>query len=241
MRDLLALHQSILAGEASQRRGCCVGSADEHHEGGDRQQQRAFVGVAGPQDRIHLQSGALRSRQVDRVTVVDDALEHSDGPDAHGRSLPPVEPPTDDPDELLALAAEQLIAAVNAAIEPWAMRQIVGRAPQLAAPAEVAAAEVHELAVTALRRLVGTDIDHQRATPLQIVRSSVGPLTEVLGAGGVVPPDRDGRGSATEITDPYSLGPASWAEFGDDVNEAGLRWGAAKAMVHLRRRRDESR
>ena len=35
--------------------------------------------------------------------------------------------------------------------------------------------------------------------------------------------------------DIYALGPRAWSDFGEDVGDAGLRWGAAKAMVHRQR------
>jgi hypothetical protein len=37
------------------------------------------------------------------------------------------------------------------------------------------------------------------------------------------------------------LGPATWSDVHPDLQEPGLAWGAWKAMVVLRRRRDEGR
>ena len=52
---------------------------------GDRQQQRAGlgVGVAGPEHGLHLEGGPARVGRVDAPAVVHDALEHGEGPDPH--------------------------------------------------------------------------------------------------------------------------------------------------------------
>lgn len=146
----------------------------------------------------------------------------------------------DDPDELLAVAASQLVEAVDAAIEGWAQRCLLTRAPQLRDEAVAASRACRSEVRAALTALVESDIDEQRATPLQIVRLSAGRLARVLADAGIAPPPPAASLSGVGADDAYALGPASWADLGDEVNEAGLRWGAAKAMVHLRRRNGPS-
>ena len=80
---------------------------------------------------------------------------------------------------------------------------------------------------------IGTaDIDQQRTTPLSIFRSAADEISAFLLEKGVRPLD---AGSP----DPFGLHPARLADVGPRVHEAGMLWGAAKAAVHLQRRRDE--
>jgi hypothetical protein len=91
--------------------------------------------------------------------------------------------------------------------------------------------------VRRLRELLAADIDQQRTTPLQLVRDAMATPTAALLAAGVPTVARDPRQVEVEPGDVYDLGPATWADLGEDVGQAGLVWGAAKAMVHLRRHR----
>jgi hypothetical protein len=88
-----------------------------------------------------------------------------------------------------------------------------------------------------LQALLDTDIDAQRTTPLSVLRGAVAEPAEVLRAAGAHPV-RPGGADRWEVReDPYALAPDTLADLGDEAHEAGLAWGAAKAFVHLRRRR----
>jgi hypothetical protein len=49
--------------------------------------------------------------------------------------------------------------------------------------------------------------------------------------------ERDRQAEAQFPDDDYDLTPASFADLDPALHEPGLRWGAAKAHVHLRRHR----
>jgi len=72
------------------------------------------------------------------------------------------------------------------------------------------------------------------------VRSAVVFPTEVLRAAGVPPVDRDEAARTMFPDDDYDLTPASFAELDPALTEVGIVWGAAKAHVHLARRRAAS-
>jgi hypothetical protein len=87
-----------------------------------------------------------------------------------------------------------------------------------------------------VRSLLETDIDHQRSTPLAILRAdAVRFPTEVLARAGVPAVVRDQAAEELFPEDTYDLVPASFADLGPDLADTGLRWGAAKAFEHKRR------
>jgi hypothetical protein len=145
---------------------------------------------------------------------------------------------TSDPDDgAMASYAAALQAAVASAIHPWVGALIEARAPQLRARATAVADEVAADALPRLRSLLESDLDDQRTTPLQVLRGSTGPVTALLAAADVPRPHRDAQAQRIDPDDVYDLGPASFADLGEAVGDAGLTWGAAKAHVHLARRR----
>jgi hypothetical protein len=92
-----------------------------------------------------------------------------------------------------------------------------------------------------VRTLLETDIDEQRTNPLAVLRSLVGHPTAVLREAGAQPVARDDFKQRAFPDDVYDLSPASFAEVDPLLHEPGLAWGAAKAYVHLSRRRREGR
>ncbi len=93
-----------------------------------------------------------------------------------------------------------------------------------------------------VRAALLTDIDRQAVSPLALVRGAVAFPTEVLRAAGVPPVVRDDFVERRFPDDVYDLAPASFADLDPALHEPALRWGAAKAHVHLaRRRRDGQR
>ena len=88
-----------------------------------------------------------------------------------------------------------------------------------------------------VRALLALDIDEQTTNPLSIVRTSTRYPTEVLRAAGVPPVDRDATAQRQFPDDAYDLTPGFFADLDPDLHGPGLTWGAAKAHVHLARRR----
>lgn len=110
------------------------------------------------------------------------------------------------------------------------------------------AAELHEETEEAARRardeigpklaaLLALDVEEQRTGPLDVLRRLVPYPTVVLEAAGIPEVERDDHAASVFPDDRYDLVPSAFADFGEDVHEAGLRWGAAKAHTILSRRR----
>ena len=140
-------------------------------------------------------------------------------------------------ESVIAEASERLVEAVDAELAGWIERRIRAVDPGATAGAAELARSCADETVRELRVLLAADIDEQRTTPLQIVRHAMAAPTAALRAAGVPPVPRDPRQVEVEPDDVYDFGPATWADLGEDVGQAGLVWGAAKAMVHLRRHR----
>jgi hypothetical protein len=139
--------------------------------------------------------------------------------------------------QLLADASQALLDALEAALAPWVEARLLALAPALGPAAGAAARQAADSAFAELRPLLAADIDAQRTTPLQIVRDAMSGPTATLSAAGVAPVPRDARQAELDPGDVYDLGPATWSDLGEAVGDAGLVWGAAKAMVHLDRHR----
>ena len=208
---------------------------------GDGYEQRALVEVSRLGAGLDLEDRPSRRGRVDRVTVVDDTLEHGQGADAHPSVLAHMD--TDNTDALYVAIADELAAAVEAALPAWVER---GVATILDAwqggpgPADLEAArEAGRQAVAdvgpRLRALLAADIDEQRATPLTLLRGAVHYPTEVLRRAGVPPVERDAFAEEAFPSDHYGLTPATFADIDPSLVEPALRWGAAKAFLHKRR------
>jgi hypothetical protein len=144
--------------------------------------------------------------------------------------------------------AADLADAVEAALPVFVERAVRSRLPQGAAldddavarQIEQAARQAHAELMPQIRTLLMTDIDEQRTNPLAILRAGVRFPTEVLRALGVQPLPRDADAARLFPDDDYDLTPGSFADVDPSLHEPGLLWGAAKAHVHLSRRRDRS-
>jgi len=151
-----------------------------------------------------------------------------------------------DDDAQFARISQDLADALVAALPGWVERQVRSRvvasggtmddsvAAQAAAAGQICAATVGP----ALRALLATDPDEQRTTPLTLVRDAVRYPTEVLVHAGVTPAVRDEFEQRVLPDDLYGLAPATFADIDENLAEIGLVWGAAKAHVHLARRRE---
>lgn len=155
-------------------------------------------------------------------------------------------------EDLAALTryATSLADAVEAALPGWVVttvRRVYRAQMAVVAPAAVHA-EAEQVGAAAaadigprVRALLITDIDEQTTNPLSIVRTATRYPTEVLRRAGVPPVDRDATAQLQFPDDVYDVTPAFFADLDPELHEPGLIWGAAKAHVHLARRRAEGR
>lgn len=157
----------------------------------------------------------------------------------------------DDPQDSAALAgyAADLGDAVEAAIPGWVERSVAGVLAQQGIEvsdrtrkeAAEAAVEAQREGARRVRELLATDVDEQAGNPLAILRSLVRYPTEVLRAAGARPVDRDEFERRAFPGDDYGLSPATFGDVDPALHEPGLTWGAAKAHIHLARRRREGK
>jgi hypothetical protein len=157
----------------------------------------------------------------------------------------------DDPDDAVKLAryADELAAAIEEALPGWVERSVrtvladqgIAVDPEIEQRTTVAARRAVDEGVPRLRALLAADVDAQRGNPLAVVRSLVRHPTDVLRAAGARPVSRDSFAERSFPDDVYDLSPAAFADVDPALHEPGLVWGAAKAHVHLARRRREGR
>ena len=145
-----------------------------------------------------------------------------------------------DDEAALANHALNLVSAIEDVVGNWIRWSIADRAPDLAtAPAADAAVREGAAALSAeLRTLLSQDIAEQTEGPLQVLRRGVRFATGVLADASTAPTARDDFAQRAFPDDVYNLTPASFADVDPSLHEPGLIWGAAKAHVHLRRRRE---
>jgi hypothetical protein len=150
-------------------------------------------------------------------------------------------------DAKLAAYAAELADGIEAALPGWVQRSVervmVAWSGELPAAVGDEARTAGEQALAdvgpRVRSLLLSDIDEQTFNPLMIVRDAVRYPTQVLERAAVPPVVRDAEAEAQFPDDAYDLVPASFADLDPALHEAGLTWGAAKAHVHLQRRRAE--
>ncbi|MEX0768158.1 MAG: hypothetical protein WD029_06780 [Microthrixaceae bacterium] len=152
----------------------------------------------------------------------------------------------DNPDEqLFAEYSAALAQAIDQVLVDWVVNSVITRATA----ASVALTSVQlEQALTAGERcraevspqiaeLLATDLDAQQTTPLALLRRSTSYATLVLQAAAVPQVARDEFEEHAFPEDIYGLAPASFSHVDERLSDPGLMWGAAKAHVHLLRRR----
>jgi hypothetical protein len=157
----------------------------------------------------------------------------------------------DDPADAAALArhAATLAEAIERAIPGWverSVRRVLGDQhlrvdADLAGRIGAAASAARTEGGPRVRRLLETDIDRQRGNPLAVLRGLVHHPTAVLREAGARPVARDDFSERSFPDDVYDLSPGGFADVDPALHEPGLVWGAAKAHVHLARRRREGR
>ena len=151
---------------------------------------------------------------------------------------------TDD-DVALAQFGEELVRAIESALGSWVQTTVetVLRAQgrsiggETATLIDVARRDATLTIVQELQTVLALDVDEQRQNPLSILRAAVRYPTQVLRAVGAQPIARDEFDEQSFPDDEFALTPAAFSDFGSAVHDAGIMWGAAKAHVHLQRRR----
>lgn len=154
-------------------------------------------------------------------------------------------PSLSDDEATLASYAGVLADAIAKAIPAWFDRCVGRHLPLASWQQSIAgasyqgdAAQASAETVAAVRALLETDITNQAVGPLEILRRAVSFPTSVLRGAGVEPVRRDDFAQRSFPDDVYDLTPASFVDVDASLHEPGLVWGAAKAHVHLRRRRE---
>ena len=155
------------------------------------------------------------------------------------------EPTLADDERQLASYAGALHTFVVDAIPGWVRRLTTeranaGGAAVGAADLEWAAAATTDLVAPDLMRILNADVDDGAGSPLAAVRAAVGPMTDLLQRAGAAQPPRDEFVAKAFPNDLFDLGPAAFSDIAAELHEPGLVWGAARAHVHLRRRREQA-
>lgn len=166
-----------------------------------------------------------------------------DEPDRRSEAVDPRDDP-EDAARLVAYAAA-LADGIERALPGWVERCVgrlmmayEGRVPDdVSVAARVAGAAARDEIGPEVRALLLQDIDAQRTNPLTLVRGAVRYPSDVLRRAGVPPVVRDDLAVQHFPDDDYDLVPTAFADLDPALRDVGLEWGAAKAHVHLHRRR----
>jgi hypothetical protein len=153
--------------------------------------------------------------------------------------------PTSDDEAAFLRYGVELADTVDTVIVDWVERCVVtvlvGQGAEVSgavrAEAVAAGGAARADVVPRLRALLATDLDAQAVGPLSLLREAVRYPTEVLAAAGAAPVERDEFAVRAFPDDPFALSPAAFGDVDERLSEPGMRWGAAKAYVHLARRR----
>lgn len=144
-------------------------------------------------------------------------------------------------DEAAYLAHGQaLVAAVERSITGWLEARLEDRAgrpiSELGGEVDRDISAASTRVIESLTTLVTADVDEPLSGPLERIRVAIAPLTDVLAAAGAPQTRRDPFDAASRPDDLYELGPMTFLDLGEEVHEAGITWGAAKAYLHRQRR-----
>jgi hypothetical protein len=145
--------------------------------------------------------------------------------------------------ELLQEAGDAIVAGVERELPGWVERSVTrildawGRtSAEARARAERDAVDAGRAAAARvtdeLRALFALDPEHQRSTPLELVRHAYREPTAVLAAAGIPPVERDEFAERAWPDDTYGLVVHGLGDLGDDaLAPLQLAWGMAKAKV----------
>ena len=154
----------------------------------------------------------------------------------------------EDDDHRFAELAASLLDCIVAAFPAWMLRTAGVRATR----SGVALDRINRDRIEAVALMLATeitprlkasltaDVDAGGPTPLSVLRSANGPLNDLLDELGVTPGSRDPFLVERFPDDRHDVGPAAFGDLDESVHEPGLMWGAARAHIHLSRRRDDT-
>lgn len=143
-----------------------------------------------------------------------------------------------DDEATLANYAHVLADAIDQALPAWFQRSLTRYVPHADETYADDIARASAETSSAVRSLLALDIADQTVAPLEILRRAVRFSTSILAGENVAHTNRDDFAKRAFPDDVYDLSPASFADVDQALHEPGLVWGAAKAHVHLRRRRE---
>lgn len=147
------------------------------------------------------------------------------------------ETPTTDEEKYLEYG-RALRSAVDEAISPWLTSTLQERNNGQALPAEIvdAIAEVRVTALANITKLIEAEVSAPLSGPLEQIRRAVTPLGAILDEHDFDRPRRDPQDEEMRPEDVHGLGPLSFMDLGEQVQVAGISWGAAKAHLHMKGR-----
>jgi hypothetical protein len=152
------------------------------------------------------------------------------------------EPTLADDQARLAEIAGELAALLERSVPDWLRRCASAVVPDLApGPLDATVAATMDVLVPELRRVLSADVDAGAGSPLAAIRAATGGVTQLLVDQGATAPPRDEFDVRAFPDDLFGFGPAAFADIDPTLHEPGLVWGAARAHVHLRRRREFDR
>lgn len=126
--------------------------------------------------------------------------------------------------------------AVVSAVRPWLRATVLSRHAVIDDDLEQVLDTVAISIDSSIAELVQADIDTPLSGPLERIRQCVEPVNQALAERGVDTPRRNTIDIEMRPADVYDLGPMTFRDLSDEVHDAGIAWGAAKAHLHLKRR-----
>jgi hypothetical protein len=149
------------------------------------------------------------------------------------------EPTLADDEARLAEIASALEVGLVQTIPGWLRRSALTVRPSIdAAALDASIVDTMAALEPELHRILVADVDAGAGSPLAAIRAATGAVTQLLLDDGALVPTRDEFAERSFPGDLFSFGPAAFAEIDEALHEPGLVWGAARAHVHLRRRRE---
>lgn len=142
--------------------------------------------------------------------------------------------------ERFRMVGSELVAAVEETLAGWLSSHVAVLCGQhlrtdeqeISQELEKRLNTVTEDVTRNLRRMASAAIDEPVSGPLEQIRSALVPLTDWLQICGATP-----NGSPdSRPDDPFGFGPVTFRDLSDEVHDAGIRWGAAKAFMHQQHR-----
>ncbi len=128
--------------------------------------------------------------------------------------------------------AQPLYEALRVAVPEW-VTLCLNRFGIASHGVQDAGEHAWESIAVALRKALDLSNAAPGPNPLAVLRRVAVVPTELLRAAGASLPVRDEFNVRRSPDDVYDLEPATWRDFGDQIHDLGIIWGAAKTHAHL--------